>query len=391
MSAHKFCLALYTTSFAFLFFAWNPSSVTGNEGEANVAPATISIPTFDISDETERHSVVAQGTTEIYQGHPCTVLLPDGKTMFCTWSINHAGYLGPLSRSDDGGKTWSGLLDVPANWTQVRQTTPTIHYLVDPEGVGRIFVFGGRDFEGRLRQAYSEDGGVTWTPMKDTGLTAECAPKTIMSFDEGKRLVMWCDRRGPFALNRPDADPYIWQAESLDGGLTWSPERPVVRTQSRWGQPAVIKSPDEKQLLMVLRNETFHSLFSVSDDGGKNWSKVRPLPAALTGHRPKMLYAPDGRLVMVMRDTAKSSKTHGHFIAWVGTYEDVVTNREGEYRIKLFHSNAASDCGYSGFDLLPDGTFVATTYVKYRPGPEKHSVMTTRFKLEEIDQKVPME
>ncbi len=382
---------LRITTFATMLLGVSLTSVCGSEpGSSLESHETISIPTIDISRETDRHSIVAQGTPEIYQGHPCTVLLPDGKTMFCVWSINHAGHLGPLARSDDGGKTWSGLLDVPDNWRQVTQTTPTIHYLVDPNGKGRIFVFGGLDFPGRLRQAYSEDGGVTWTPMKDTGLTAECAPKTIMSFDNGKRLLMWCDRRGPFALNRPDADPYIWEAESRDGGLTWSPERPVVRTQSRWGQPAVIRSPDGKQLLMVLRNEDFYSLFSVSNDDGKSWSEVRPLPAALTGHRPKMLYAPDGRLVMVMRDTTKTSKTYGHFVAWVGKYEDVISNRQGQYRIKLLHSNAGWDCGYSGFELLPDGTFVATTYIKYRPGSEKHSVVTTRFKLNEIDQKEPM-
>jgi len=109
------------------------TSAYSNEIEAiPKPPETISIPTIDISGETERHSVVAQGTTEIYQGHPCTVSLPDGKTMFCPWSINHAGYLGPLARSDDGGKTWSGLLDVPDNWEEVTRTTPTIHYLIDP-------------------------------------------------------------------------------------------------------------------------------------------------------------------------------------------------------------------------------------------------------------------
>ena len=37
--------------------------------------------------------------------------------------------------------------------------------------------------------------------------------------------------------------------------------------------------------------------------------------------------------------------------------------------------------------LLPDGTFVATTYVKYRPGPEQNSVVCVRFTLEEMDSK----
>jgi hypothetical protein len=35
--------------------------------------------------------------------------------------------------------------------------------------------------------------------------------------------------------------------------------------------------------------------------------------------------------------------------------------------------------------LLPDDTFVATTYIKYRPGPQKQSVVSVRFKLSEID------
>ena len=43
------------------------------------------------------------------------------------------------------------------------------------------------------------------------------------------------------------------------------------------------------------------------------------------------------------------------------------------------------DCGYPGLEILPDGTLVATTYVKYAPGPEKNSVVSLRFKLNEID------
>ena len=54
------------------------------------------------------------------------------------------------------------------------------------------------------------------------------------------------------------------------------------------------------------------------------------------------------------------------------------------------HSYAGSveDCGYPGLELLPDGTLVATTYVKYKPGPEKHSVASVRFKLSELDEKL---
>ena len=96
---------------------------------------------------------------------------------------------------------------------------------------------------------------------------------------------------------------------------------------------------------------------------------------------------PDGRWVIAFRDQAPESPTRGHFVAWVGTYDDIRQGREGVCRIKLLHSHAANtgDCGYPGMELLPDGTIVATTYIKYRPGPQKHSVVSTRFTMAAID------
>jgi hypothetical protein len=154
---------------------------------------------------------------------------------------------------------------------------------------------------------------------------------------------------------------------------------------------------------MLMRENTrrHNSLYSVSDDDARTWTAPKELPAALTGDRHVMKYAPDGRLVVAMRDMAKTSPTFGHYVAWVGRYEDIVGRREGEYRIKLLDNAARTatdgpsqgrgalqenaDCGYSDVELLPDGTLVATTYVKYRPGPEKNSVVSTRFTLAETD------
>lgn len=353
------------------------------QGPASMA---IGIPTVDISGDTHRHSFVARGTPEVYQGHVDTVLMPDGKIMFAAWAINHAGHLGPLARSDDAGLTWE-MIKTPANWWEVGITTPTIHRLVDPQGVGRLFVFGGLNFPGRLRHAYSEDGGMTWSPMTDTGLKAECPPKDILEFDGGKRLVMWCDRRDPESTSKADVDPVVWQSESTDGGLTWSPERVVVKVPTRWAQPAVIRdAADENRLVMLLRtNGAGNGRYAVSTDGARTWSEAMELPAALTGHRPVIRRAPDGRLVVAMRDTAAASPTRGHFVAWVGTFDDIVEGWEGQYRIKLLHSHAGSDTGYSGLEVLPDGTFIATTYIKYVPGPDKHSVVCTRFNLPETD------
>jgi hypothetical protein len=103
----------------------------------------------------------------------------------------------------------------------------------------------------------------------------------------------------------------------------------------------------------------------------------------------------DRRLVVAFRDMAATSPTYGHYVAWVGTFENILNREEGQYRIKLLHNAArtagdkpgtgSTDCGYSDLELLRDGTIVATTYVKLNAGPEKHSEVGTRFKLAETD------
>ena len=59
------------------------------------------LPIVDISGQKDRHTIIAAGTEQVYQGHPTTTLLADGKTIFCVWCINHGGAAGPMARSDD--------------------------------------------------------------------------------------------------------------------------------------------------------------------------------------------------------------------------------------------------------------------------------------------------
>jgi hypothetical protein len=83
-----------------------------------------------------------------------------------------------------------------------------------------------------------------------------------------------------------------------------------------------------------------------------------------------------------------SAYPDGYFTAWVGRYEDIVAGREGECLIRLLRSHCGADHTYPGLEVQPDGTLVATTYIQYRPGDEMQSIVSVRFRLDEIDESV---
>jgi len=339
---------------------------------------------IDISDQTDRHVVIAAGTEEIYQGHPTTLLMPDGRTMFCVWCITHGGPCGPMARSDDGGLTWTRIDDLmPPGFTQ-HENCPSIYRIVDPEGVERIWVFSAQP---KMPRIVSEDGGRSWREEPPLGFECVMTFASVIQLTDGRYLGMY--HKGP---DSDDRSPLVvYQSITADGGFTWSTPEIVTppRNDKDPCEPFLIRSDDGDELACIMR-ENIHqgtSLVMFSSDEAQTWSAAVDTSWELTGDRHQGVQLPDGRWVIAFRDQAPGSDTHGHFLAWVGTYDDIRHSRPGQYRIKLLHSHAEQvvDCGYPGVELLPDGTIAATTYIKYRPGPEKHSVVSVRFKIDDID------
>ena len=127
-----------------------------------------------------------------------------------------------------------------------------------------------------------------------------------------------------------------------------------------------------------------NSFVIFSNDEGRTWSTPRELPGALTADHHTGRYAPDGRLFITFRDTTNVSATKGDWVGWVGTYDDIVHGRQGKYRVRLMDNHKGADCAYPGLEVLPDGTFVTTTYGHWRPG-ELPYIVSVRFTLGEID------
>lgn len=73
-------------------------------------------------------------------------------------------------------------------------------------------------------------------------------------------------------------------------------------------------------------------------------------------------------------------------MGWVSRFEDIVAGREGQYRVRLAKNHKNGDCAYPGAEVLPDGTFVATTYSPWTPGEEPY-ILSVRFTLSELDAK----
>ncbi|MCL4192903.1 MAG: glycoside hydrolase, partial [Thermoguttaceae bacterium] len=345
-------------------------------------------PVVDLSGETSRQVVVAEGTPEVYQGHPTTVLMPDGKTIFAVWCINHGGKAGPMARSDDGGKTWTRLDDrMPPGFSK-HENCPSIYRLVDPAGKERLWVFSawiGR-FGIPMPSIMSEDGGQSWKEMPPLGEAFRCVMtfSSIVRLKDGSYLGMY--HRGPEGADRSPLE--VRQTATRDGGLTWSAPRVVARVEGKNPcEPFAFRSPDGNELCCLMRENTHKgdSLMMFSRDEGQTWSTPVDTPWGLTGDRHMGVYAADGRLVIAFRDQAQQSPTRGHFVAWVGRYDDIRQGKPGQYRIKLLHSYAGGDCGYPGVERLSDGTIVATTYIKYWNDARKHSVVSTRFRLDETD------
>ena len=373
--------------------------------------------TIDLAGDTSRQIVIARGSPapDAYHAHPTTAMLADNKTIFCVWNIGHGGHAGPMARSDDAGHTWTRLDELlPPNYVNFNNC-PSIYRLTDPRGKERLWVFAAktptrgdkltREIPGRLQgympRIVSEDEGRTWREEPPLGPIAAGASsqawlnnpfRCVMTFSsivrlkDGSYLGMF--HRGGGVGEEPKGTRQVLQTITRDGGFTWS--EPVIACDGAQldgkvpCEPYVFRSPDGDELCCIMRENgrTGTSIVMFSRDEGKTWTKAADTPWGLTGDRHHGIRLPDGRLVIVFRHAAPNAKDKG-FIAWVGTYDDIKQGKPGQYRVSLLRT--FKDGFYPGIHQLPDGTIVATTYANYRQEDVGCSIVSIRFKMDEVD------
>lgn len=364
------------------------SSLTLTLAAAASAQAPAQPRYVDLAAETGRQVVLDRQAGQ-YIGHPTTVLLEDGRTMIAVYPQGHGQGPIVMKRSTDGGRTWSERLPVPASWATSKET-PTIHRVVGPDGRKRLILFSGLY---PIRMASSEDDGRTWTDLKPIGpFGGIVAMSSVVALKPGPGhyLALFHDDGRFIREGSTKATPAVftlYSSRSIDGGLTWSLPRAIYASSDlNLCEPGAVRSPDGKTLAMLLRENArrkqSHVMFST--DEGVTWSEPKELPAWLTGDRHVAAYAPDGRLFVTFRDTLRDSPTAGDWLAWVGTWKDLVTGAPGQYRVRLMDNHTAWDCCYPGLEVLRDGTIVTTTYGSWTKDEQPY-VVSVRLTLKELD------
>ena len=347
--------------------------------------------TLDLDDQAYRQVVVDREQDQ-YLGHPTTCLLEDGKTILCVYPKGHGRGEIVYKKSIDSGLTWSDRLPTPINWKTSKEV-PTLHRVIGPDGKKRIIMWSGL-YPSRL--AVSEDDGGNWSPLKEAG---DWGGIVVMGFVEsvglkkGHYLAMFHDDGRFYAKNGKKTGIFtLFKTFSEDGGVTWkNPEEVFKSDEVHLCEPGFIRSPDGKRIAVLLRENSrrknSHIIFS--EDEGKTWSSPRELPISLTGDRHIGKYAPDGRLFISFRcrspkKLAGTRTYEGDWVGWVGTWDDLVQGKHGQYSIRLKDNKKSYDCAYPGLELLPNGTFVVTTYGHWSAGQAPY-ILSVRLRLDELD------
>jgi hypothetical protein len=374
-----------------LFAGITTAGLNAQDHKKPLPAKPFSIPVIDLDTHTKRQVIIDREAGQ-YLGHPTTCLLEDGKTMLCVYPKGHGKGQIIYKRSTDGGVSWSKRLPTPKSWSTSREV-PTLHRVIGPDGTKRIIMWSGL-YPARL--AVSEDDGETWSELNkagDWGGIVVMGALVDLKTAKGHYMALFHDDGRFFTAKSKRAKPVVFtlfKTNSSDGGLSWSTPEPVYKSSKiHLCEPGIIRSPDGKQLAVLLREnarrKNSHIIFS--NDEGKTWTAPKQMPSSLNGDRHTGRYGPDGRLFISFRDRSPAgvkSPTDGDWVGWVGKYEDLVSGTQGQYRVRLKDNQHGWDCAYPGVELLPDGTFVTTTYGHWDKG-QKPYILSVRFKLAELD------
>jgi hypothetical protein len=337
-----------------------------------------SIPMLDLAGEDALFITVERRNG--YLGHPSTVLFRDGKTMLVAYPDGHGRGNLILRRSTDSGGTWRPV-EIEA---QRVEETPVLYRLDLPGGGERVLLVTCRPQASVLEWMWSDDRGNTWSKRRSwqlegtKGIIVALASLWPVPGDKPLWRGVFHDRgfdnyTVDLHLDSAGDGPPSCRFDNLRRIDYATPDGLAAARRAGLCEAGLVVRRDGKRIALLFRPEKrlTNSMVAFSDDAGLSWTDPRELPGALTGHRHESVNLPDGRTMVFMRDYSPlhpQNPSHGDWVAWVGTFDDLERGGEGQYRIRLRRNygnstnNNIGDCGYSGVELLPGGKVLAITY-----------------------------
>lgn len=335
---------------------------------------------------------------DLYYGQPDMVQTKTGR-LITAFPKGHGK--GPIVMmvSDDLGKTWTQKKDIPASWAG-SQETPTMYTLNMPDGGERIMLITacpgwGADADGNRygwNTSYSDDNGQTWTEYRhwhskrpdgaNNDAIVGMASLIQLKDEQGNDIPKWMGVYHSYGY----VNYKTYLTFDKDGNEQWSDPVPLlaehrdIESAYQMCEIGMFRSPDGSRIVGLARSQSHNNPATLiySDDEGQTWSKPMDLPGSLAGERHKAHYDPvSGRLVITFREIKYDLNADGQFggnddwtcgewVAWVGSYDQLMNQENGDYKITLcedWANNAKSgDTGYAGFVVLDDGTLIMDSY-----------------------------
>ena len=151
----------------------------------------------------------------------------------------------------------------------------------------------------------------------------------------------------------------------IRGGCRPPAGRPTPMAAATTNASAIPASRHSRQPALMFTTISRGSPSSVDPGAGavcsrRRWTYDRP---TRRGDTPKMGPKWGGTAL-------RSIASYGGLSLWVGTCDDILAGREGQYRVRLLTSHAASTTPAPRSSCCPDDAFTVATCLKYRLGTE---------------------
>lgn len=335
---------------------------------------------------------------EHYLGQPDMIMLDDNQTLYTVFPVGHGKGRIIMMVSHDAGETWERKTDTPISWNTSYET-PTIYKLKLTNGKTKLILISGRPQNfgaptGGWDTSISDDEGETWSEFRSHWPNVDGSfnqgvvvmASLIQMKENGEYIDKWM---GVYHNGNNFINYKSYLTFDENGKDQWTEPEPylseyrAIENSHQICEVGMFRSPDGSRIVALARNQTHNGPATMfwSDDEGETWSEPVPLPGSLAGERHKVLYDPTDptgqRIIIPFREIkydlngnnrfdGGSDWVAGDWVAWVGTYDDLINQRDGSYRILLCEDWAANaksgDTGYSGFVVQPDGTFIIDSY-----------------------------